>query len=181
MSLSINTCFPENLPEDFVERMLVRAVDEAAEANAEWYWLEWHAGRLTTEEKCCAGCAGLKYVPDKRAGCIAIDLVPEALRKGTASCQTAVAMSLGHERALLWLDGVSRAEARQMYQPVAQKQGPRYWHLLVRMPDGGIDDPTAEMTEIGAGGRRSAGINGPHKAPGSAPPSCSCTSPRSTP
>lgn len=143
----------DNMTEEQVASTLFGMVDEAAEANAEWYFAEWTAGRLKPDEKCCAGCAGLLYMPDMESHAIIVRLVPVLLVRGRASCQEAVAMSLGHERALDWLEGTPRAEARRRWRPGLEKTKPRYWHVVVMGPNG-RDDPTEEMKKgpAGAGG-----------------------------
>ncbi len=139
-------------------------IEGAADVNTDWYLRQWEMGR---EPPCCAGCANLVYKPDRLGESSIVDAIPHLLKNGCVSCAPAVAMSLGHERASLIAAGGTWPEAKTAFSPVLERQdtagmvhgfvrgsagvgarGPRkvrYWHALMRRPDGSIEDVTEEL------------------------------------
>jgi hypothetical protein len=133
---------PGNTPEHVLEALVEAQIEAAADWNTWWFLDQWERGN---DPPCCAGCAGLLYVPDELASSSSIDVAPLVLAAGQASCGPAVAYSLGHERAAAMLAGSTPDEARAAYRPHLMKAGNRYWHAVVVGPDGKVDDVTEEM------------------------------------
>ena len=124
--------------------VLETALEAMVKANAEWFRVEWAAGR---EPPCCLGCAGVKYRPDRPGTTSATKGADAVLREGFASCQSAAVYYAGRERALALEAGEANAalDHRAVLDERAHGDAPDgYWHALV-VQGAELKDVTEEM------------------------------------
>lgn len=133
--------FAIDLPGEPSPEVLLPLIDAAAVSNALWYLEEWKAGK---DPPCCAGCAGLLWLPDEHAIESLLVALPRAFAVATASCHTAAAISVGHERAVDLREGCPWDLAMVRHRPELRLTGTRQWHAFMRTPSE-LVDVTAEM------------------------------------
>lgn len=133
--------FAIDLPGSPDPEVLTSLIEAAAVSNTLWYLAQWSAGK---DPACCLGCAGVLWKPDERAPesvCVAL---PAALQRRTASCHTAAAVAIGHERAMDIRDGSTWEEAAARHAVELHQRGNMLWHAYVRSR-GQLRDPCEEM------------------------------------
>lgn len=92
---------------------------------------------------CCLGCAGVRYVPPELCGphCQWADTAGVVLARGVATCLSAAAYACAKLR--------SKGKAASLWlAPMAEGDGgiiPGQFHLVVRLADGTIVDPTEKL------------------------------------
>jgi hypothetical protein len=135
-----------NLPSGMSRRLRAAAILAEVEAAALWneaWYLE--GASRGAELPCCAGCAGARFVKTPKSHGPPVDTAPIVARNKKADCKAAVAMSLGHERAVAIAEGMDRAEARARWTAALEPtDDPDYWHVVIHGPEG-REDPTEEL------------------------------------
>ena len=125
-----------------LERLMIEGIAQGAvEANMAWMaWMD----EQGLEYPCCLGCGDIVYEPAPKCDdwCQLVDTAPLILRRKRATCFAVAAYTCAKRR----MDGKECRvgvvpEVDEVYgQPIPHK-----WHAVVGYPDGGLEDPTAEL------------------------------------